>query len=44
MDPSQRFVVWDRHLGCPAVINAELLVCGSLPEARRVAEKLNNRG
>jgi hypothetical protein len=44
MDPSQRFVVWDRHLGCPAVMNAELLVCGSLREARRVAEELNGPG
>lgn len=43
VDPAQRFVVWDRHLGCPAVMDAELLVCGSLPEARRVAEELNDR-
>lgn len=44
MDPAQRFVVWDRLQGCPAVMDAELLVCGSLSEARRVAEKLNDRG
>jgi len=42
--PAQWFVVWDKLQGYPAVMGAELLVCGSSPEARRVAEKLDDRG